>query len=155
MNKFIIIFFFLSFISGFSQSNNDEIERIYQIALENHLGKTQSYIEKKIVTYQMSDIYFISKFVPFDLLPKKIGEFELNYLNFSNRKHKRLIKKGARVISIELLKLDGNTISVGLVNFHITFSKGQYVYTNTGSSITLFKYSCDKNKWNFIQSDFN
>ena len=155
MNKLIIIFFFLSFTSGFSQSNNDEIKRIYQIALENHIDKTQSYIEKKIVTYQMSDIYFISKFVPFDLLPKKIGGFELNYLSFSNRKHKRLIKKGARVISIELLNLDGNTISVGLVNFRITFSKGKYIYTNTGSSISLFKYSCDKNKWNFIQTDFN
>lgn len=154
MKKILTFIIFCTSFIAFSQELNTDPKEMYSLSMKNHIRQIENYIKEGIITYKLEDIYFISEYVPRDVLPEFIDNYKVNYLNIYDKGNTRLLKKGIRAISIQPIKLSNNKIQVYLIDFDVILKKGKYKYSNGGGSITTYEFSCDFNGWVFKGTEF-
>lgn len=150
MKKLLVILLMLQCAWVFPQEKNNQysgLKELYRVAIESQINKEQEYIQKGISTLKIENLYFISKYVSVEYLPKTIGEYTLNYLNVYHKKNKKLLRKGIYAFSIQPIELKGNVIRINLIEFRISYKNNNYYFSNGGGSTTIFEYSCQNNSW--------
>ncbi len=70
----------------------------------------------------------------------------LKTIDVNNKKNRKLLKKGLRILKI-LPFLQGNTITITIIDFLVNYKNKEYRYFNGGGSSVLFEYSCKEEKW--------
>ena len=57
-------------------------------------------------------------------------------------------------VVIQPIKLNGNNVTISLIDFSIRYKKRNYEFSNGGGSNTFFEYFCEMKKWNFSETKF-
>jgi hypothetical protein len=78
--------------------------------------------------------------------PKKF-----KFIEVFNSRNTKIITKGIYAWKV-FTNLKGNEFVINIVDFYITYKKHNYNFSNGGVSKTIFRYSCDENKWKLISS---
>ena len=84
-----------------------------------------------------------SKPIDLDSIKSKLP---LKTIDVNNKKNRKLLKKGLRILKI-LPFLQGNTITITIIDFLVNYKNKEYRYFNGGGSSVLFEYSCQEEKW--------
>lgn len=153
-----IILFILFIISvcphAHSQIKESQIKVFYEIAIRNHIDNFKEMLNDGSSVVRIEDLYFVSKSIPDIYLPKNIGGYDIKYIDIYKKKNKRLLSNGIFVVSIQPLKLEKENAIVNLLDFTVTLKKGNYNFSNGGGSTTNFKYSCTKQNWISLNTEF-
>ena len=84
-----------------------------------------------------------SKPIDLDSIKSKLP---LKTIDVNNKKNRKLLKKGLRILKI-LPFLQGNTITITIIDFLVNYKNKEYRYFNGGGSSVLFEFSCQEEKW--------
>lgn len=150
MIKSLFILLFLSASFGFSQTKENELKEIYNTAIENYINELKKFSNEDVKT-----LNFIADDVPERYLPKEVNGYTINYFSVYDKKNKTTLKRGLKIISIQPINLSGNTITVNLIDFNVTYSKKNYGFANGGGSKSVFVYSSDNNKWQHKETKYS
>lgn len=70
----------------------------------------------------------------------------LRTIDVKDRENRKLLKKGLRIWQVTPV-LNGNIITVNVVNFLVNYKRKMYHFVNGGGSAVFFQYSCEEQKW--------
>lgn len=71
-----------------------------------------------------------------------------------SKENRKLIKKGIRAWKV-LPVLSKNKLIVTIIDFYITYKNKNYNFANGGGAKVVFEYSCDRDEWMFVSSDWS
>lgn len=149
--KFFIILLF-GFLNGYSQRQEDDCKRMIDSAIS--IKVNESFIQVKrnnTVSSSLKHLYLINENdLPY-LYSSRLTEVKFKYINVYSPKSKKILKKGIFAWKI-LTSLTKDTFSITIIDFTITYKNRNYNYANGGGSKTLFRYSCQENRWILIES---
>lgn len=74
------------------------------------------------------------------------SKLTLKTIDVKDRKNRKLLKKGLKISEVRPV-LQGNTITVTIINFLVNYKGKRYYYVNSGGSTVFFQYSCEEEKW--------
>ncbi len=154
MKKIILLLFLISYTISFSQSEKADVQLFYYTAIKNHIDNVRAVFEKGVSVRKVSDLYFVTKKVSLDFLPKQIEGYKINYINIYHKKNRKVLRKGIDAVSIHSLQLNGNQVVIPLTDFRIIKKKRNYTFGNGGGSLTTFEYDCETNKWRYVETEF-
>lgn len=149
--KFLIILL-LSFVKGYSQRQEDDCKRMIDSAISIKVNEWSIQVKRNnAVNSSLKDLYLINENdLPY-LYSSTLTGVKFKYINVHSPKSKKILKKGIFAWKI-LTSLDKDTFSITIIDFTITCKNGNYNYANGGGSKTLFRYSCQENRWILIES---
>lgn len=156
MRKSILLVLFIvsNCLFGHSQTEESQIKMFYESAIKNHIDNFQQMFENGSSAVKIEDLYFISKDIPEVYLPKKIGQYNIKYIDVYNKKSKRLLRKGVFAVSIQPLILKNEQAIINLIDFTVTYKNRNYDFSNGGGSKTSFEYSCTGQSWEILNTEF-
>ncbi len=134
-------------ISSYGQSKNNE----YKKMVDSAIVMQTTHIDK--VPYQ-SGIYLLDGKDQAYMLTLDADQKKFSYMNVYDKRNKGLLKKGIEAWKV-LPVLNGNRLTVSIVYFSVTYKKNNYNFTNGGGATVIFEYSCEKNKWIFIETKWS
>jgi hypothetical protein len=148
--KFLVVIL-LSFYKGYSQKEESDLKRMIDSAIS--IKANELFIQAKknnVVNSSFKNLYLINENdLPY--LYSSSESIEFKYIDIYSPKSKKILKKGIFAWKI-LTSLTKDTFSITIIDFRITYKNNNYNYANGGGSKTIFKYSCQENKWILIES---
>ena len=82
---------------------------------------------------------------PIDLDSIK-SELSLKTIDINSKNNRKTLKKGLKILKVHPL-LQGNKITITIINFLVKYKGKEYHYFNSGGSSVFFEYSCQEEKW--------
>ena len=82
---------------------------------------------------------------PIDLDSMK-SKLPLKTIDINNKNNRKTLKKGLKILKVYPL-LQGNKITITIINFLVKYKGKEYHYFNGGGSSVFFEYSCQEEKW--------
>ena len=82
---------------------------------------------------------------PIDLDSMK-SKLPLKTIDINNKNNRKTLKKGLKILKVHPL-LQGNKITITIINFLVKYKGKEYHYFNGGGSSVFFEYSCQEEKW--------
>ena len=155
MKKSIFSLFLLFFAISFSQTNGKDLKEIYSIAIENHINDLKEIRSKDIIIHEIQSFNFIAEEVPERNLPKYIDTYKIKYIDIYDKRYKRSLRTGKRIISIQPITLSGNTITINLIDFWVRYKSKNYDFSNRGGSVSSFKSSPKDNGWHHLKTTYS
>ncbi|WP_034044980.1 hypothetical protein [Wocania ichthyoenteri] len=155
MKKSIFALFLLSFAISFSQTNGKDLKKLYSIAIENHINAQKEIRSKDIIIHEIQSFNFIANEVPTRYLPKYIDAYKIKYIDIYDKKYKRSLRTGKRVISIQPIALSGDIITITLIDFWVRYNHKNYDFSNRGGSVSTFKYSSRGKRWQHLKTTYS
>ncbi len=155
MKTSVLALFLLYFANGFAQTKGDDLKELYAIAIENHIHALKEIRAKSIIIHEIQSFNFIADEVPERDLPKYIDAYKIKYLNIYDKRYKRSLKTGKRIISIQPITLSGDIITINLVDFWVRYKSKNYDFANRGGSVSSFKYSSKDNQWHHLKTTYS
>ena len=84
-----------------------------------------------------------SKPIDLDSIKSKLP---LKTIDINNKNNRKTLKKGLKILKVRSL-LQGNKITITIINFLVKYKGKEYHYFNGGGSSVFFEYSCQEEKW--------
>ena len=84
-----------------------------------------------------------SKPIDLDSIKSKLP---LKTIDINNKNNRKTLKKGLKILKVRPL-LQGNKITITIINFLVKYKGKEYHYFNNGGSFVFFEYSCQEEKW--------
>ena len=146
IKKGILLFMLLVTNILFSQEKKlDEYKKLVDsaisIAANNYmLQLSENSSKENNIIYVVDEN---SKPIDLDSIKSKLP---LKTIDVNNKKNRKLLKKGLRILKI-LPFLQGNTITITIIDFLVNYKNKEYRYFNGGGSSVLFEFSCQEEKW--------
>lgn len=137
---------------GFSQTKENNLKDLYSIAIENHINELKEIRSKDIIIHEIQSFNFIAIDVPQRYLPKTIKGYKIKYINIYDKRYKRSLRTGKRVISIQPIELLGDVITINLIDFWVRYTSKNYDFSNRGGSVSRFKYSPKDKSWHHLKT---
>ena len=81
---------------------------------------------------------------PIDLDSMK-SKLPLKTIDINNKNNRKTLKKGLKILKVHPL-LQGNKITITIINFLVKYKGKEYHYFNGGGSFVSFEYSCQEEK---------
>jgi hypothetical protein len=141
-NSILIFCLFLS-IEGSGQKADSEYKSMIDSAL---LLTAQKVLSEANTVYLLDD-----RNAPYVYGNGTDAKFKT--IDLANRKNFKVLKKGIHAWKI-IPVLKNNKLSIGIVDFTITYRSNNYNFANGGGSETTFEYSCIEKKWILIDSKY-
>ena len=82
---------------------------------------------------------------PIDLDSMK-SKLPLKTIDINSKNNRKTLKKGLKILKVYPL-LQGNKITITIINFLVKYKGKEYHYFNNGGSFVFFEYSCQEEKW--------
>ena len=82
---------------------------------------------------------------PIDLDSMK-SKLPLKTIDINNKNNRKTLKKGLKILKVHPL-LQGNKITITIINFLVKYKGKEYHYFNGGGSSVFFEYSWQEEKW--------
>ena len=117
------------------------VDSTISVVVENYYQQLNENISKKSFIIYIVDEN--SKPIDLDNVKSKLL---LKTIDVNNKKNRKLLKKGLRILKIQPF-LQGNTITITIIDFLVNYKNKEYYYFNNGGSSVLFEYSCKEEKW--------
>lgn len=117
------------------------VDSAISVVVENYYQQLNENISKKSFIIYIVDEN--SKPIDLDNVKSKLL---LKTIDVNNKKNRKLLKKGLRILKIQPF-LQGNTITITIIDFLVNYKNKEYHYFNNGGSSVLFEYSCKEEKW--------
>lgn len=155
MRTWLIIVLFIFPSLGFSQTKGDDIKELYSTAIENHINELKEIRSKDIIIHEIQSFNFIANEVPERYLPKTIKGHKIQYIDIYDKRYKRSLRTGKRVISIQPIELLGDIITINLIDFWVRRDKKNYDFANRGGSVSRFKYSPKDKSWHPLKTTYS
>jgi len=77
-----------------------------------------------------------------------------SYISLFEKRNRKQLKKGIRAWKI-LPVLNGNKLTIDIVNFKITYRRNNYAFGNGGGATVVFEYFCNERKWVLVDSKWS
>lgn len=84
-----------------------------------------------------------SKPIDLDSIKSKLS---LKTIDINNKNNRKILKEGLKILRVRPL-LQGNKITITIINFLVKYKGKEYHYFNGGGSSVFFEYSCQEEKW--------
>ena len=84
-----------------------------------------------------------SKPIDLDSIKSKLP---LKTIDINNKNNRKTLKKGLKILKVHSL-LQGNKITITIIDFLVKYKGKEYHYFNGGGSSVFFEYSCQEEKW--------
>ncbi|WP_336833480.1 hypothetical protein [Sphingobacterium siyangense] len=141
----IILSFVVCFIV-YGQSK-DEYKRMVDIAiiLQTKYLDQNPYNEDIYLIDANDRAYYLS-------LDNKKNKF--SSIDVYDKKNKGRLKKGIHAWKI-LPILNGNRLTVNIVDFRVRYKNDNYSFANTGGAIVIFEYHCATGKWVLMKTTWS
>lgn len=139
----IIIHIVLAFVSvsAYGQTKND-----YKIMIDSAIAMQKAMYRPDIYLIDEKDQPYISTS---DDLGKKF-----KYISLYEIKNRKLLKEGINAWKIFPI-LNGNRMTINIIDFVITYRKNNYAFGNRGGATVIFEYSCNSNKWILLNTKWS
>ena len=149
-NLLLIILF--SVLKGYSQNQKNECKLMIDSAISIRVNEFYTQMKKNNAGNSLpKNLYLINENdLPY-FYSSLLTDIQFKYLSIYSPNSKKVLKKGifAWKVSASLIN---DTFNITIIDFTSTYKKGNYNYANGGGSKTVFKYSCQENKWILIES---
>ncbi|SEB79589.1 hypothetical protein SAMN05192540_1566 [Maribacter dokdonensis] len=154
--RIALISVLLGFASlGFSQTKENNLKELYSIAIKNHINALKDIRSKDIIIHEIQSFNFIADEVPTRYLPKYIDSYKIKYVDLYDKRYKRSLRTGKRVISIQPITLSDDIITINLIDFWVRYKSKNYDFANRGSSVSSFKYSPKDKSWHHLKTTYS
>lgn len=80
------------------------------------------------------------------------GNIHLKTLDIEDPKKRKLLKKGINVWKV-IPTLRGNILTISILDATLYYKNKEFIFGNGGGSTIVFKYSCEKAKWELIEEE--
>lgn len=90
---------------------------------------------------------------PYILSSDKLQK-EFRYISLFEKRNRKQLKKGINAWKIFPV-LNGNRLTIDIVDFTITYRRNNYAFGNGGGATVIFEYSCDEKKWILLESKWS
>lgn len=160
MKKYFLVLIFLSSYS-FSQDNelillrnlavNLNLQRLQQKYTDELLKDNETENRKRYLAdfkYKIENLYLLDEHNNSIFLDG--GKFKTIAIN--SKENRDLLSKGIDVWKI-FTSIKGNKMTIGIVDFIVSYESDKLVFGNRESSVFVFEYSCELAKWILISSD--
>jgi hypothetical protein len=77
-----------------------------------------------------------------------------SYINLFEKRNRKRLKKGIRAWKIFPV-LNGNRLTINIVDFTITYKRNNYAFGNGGGATVIFEYYCNEGKWVLVESKWS
>ena len=74
------------------------------------------------------------------------SELSLKTIDINSKNNRKTLKKGLKILKVHSL-LQGNKITITIIDFLVKYKGKEYHYFNGGGSSVFFEYSCQEEKW--------
>lgn len=161
MRKIIVFFLLLFVVDVYSQGNRNEYKTLIDSAIvikANNLHKFYNEELKKdkwksyVNNFKKNDVYVIdenNKPIILNFIKSKIA---LKTIDINDKKNRGLLKKGIKAWMVYPI-LNGNTLTISIIDFGIHYRGKKYNFINGGGSTIVFQYSCEDKKWKLVKED--
>lgn len=82
------------------------------------------------------------------------SKFTLKTIDVKDKKNRKLLKKGLKIWQVTPT-LNGNIITVNVIDFSVNYKGKMYHFVNGGGSAVFFQYSCEEEKWILSKVEHN
>jgi len=121
---------------------------IYSEAVKAHFHHYSSYyLDKKSTRYG-----YIHDEILDITLPSSINESSLEFIDVYDKGSLSDLKPGINLVSLQPINLNGSKIEIVIINYFVSYKRGNYEFANGGGSKSIFEYSCEEKKWNLVQT---
>jgi hypothetical protein len=167
--KFLILFLGISMkllcqnnIDGFKTMTDSAIIIKLKAEYEHYNQELKKDIKTENWNIYMSDfknrlenIYLTdNNYNAFYLDNNRNASFDFKSLDVYKKENKKLLRKGLHVWKVKSI-LDNNRITIFIIDFVVTYRKGEYDFANGGGSTTVFEYDCNETRWNLIKTSIS
>nr|WP_236590228.1 hypothetical protein [Sphingobacterium multivorum] len=141
----IILSFFVCFIV-YSQSKDE-----YKSMVDSAIVLQTKYLDQNPYN---EDIYLIDVNDRAYCLSSDNKKNKFSSIDVYDKKSKGRLKKGIHAWKI-LPILNGNRLTVNIIDFGIAYKKHNYHFANSGGATVVFEYQCATGKWVLINTTWS
>ena len=116
------------------------VDSAISIAANNYMLQLSENSSKENIIYVVDEN---SKPIDLDSMKSKLP---LKTIDINNKNNRKTLKKGLKILRVRPL-LQGNKITITIINFLVKYKGKEYHYFNGGGSSVFFEYSCQEEKW--------
>lgn len=136
-------------------SQQDAKKNEYKVLIDTAISVFADYKYKHLGEDYSGETYYVVDEHSKQIFITNIDtNLSLKTIDIKDKKNIKLIKKGIRVFQVSSV-LNGNEISVSIINFIVRYKGKTYYYINNGGATILFQYSCDNEKWILAKVEYN
>jgi len=77
-----------------------------------------------------------------------------SYIALFEKRNRNQLKKGIRAWKI-IPVLNGNRLTIDIIDFKITYRRNNYEFGNGGGATVIFEYLCNEGRWILIESKWS
>jgi len=154
MKKIMLLFVALITTAVYSQDKRSNeyrelIDSAISVIAEHRYKQLSENISKEsIIIYVMDEE---GKQINLDNVKSK---FTLRTIDIYDKKNRKLLKDGLKISQVSPV-LNGNLITVMIINFMVNYKGKRYYFVNGGGSTVFFQYSCEEEKWILTKVEHN
>lgn len=157
---FLLVCFLFCFTKFKAQKIDNEHKILRDLAIVNSANDLFDFYKKELSKNTQTENWKLyiqqlsSKINNLYLLDENNQSFKIDAtskirfkeINIYDKKNINLLKKGINVWKV-IEVLNGNRITINIVDFKISYRNKNYQFTNGGGSATVYEYSCENKKW--------
>lgn len=137
------IVFLASVILTHSLSYGQNQNNYYKIMIDSAIVmQTAAYKPNIYLIDELNQPFIISS----DKFQKKF-----RYIALFKKRNRKQLKKGINAWKIFPV-LNGNKLTIDIVDYRITYRRNNYAFGNGGGAKVIFEYSCNEKKWILLES---
>ncbi len=131
------------------QQSKDEFKVMIDSAISLKYGPLSAMVKDENAASYFGNLYLLNEQnEPLNYLEAS-SKYNFKFISVYDERSLKVIKKGIRAWKVFTI-LNGNRLTINIVDFYITYKNRNYNFANGGGAKTIFEYSCDENKWVLI-----
>jgi len=136
-------------LKAHAQDKKDDYAAMLDSAISLKYNAFKAGIKKQDNNYYLENLYLLNEQdQPLNYVP---SAHKFKFITIYDDRNRKIIAKGIYAWKA-LTLLKGNSFTVSIIDFYITYKNHNYNYSNGGGSKTVFEYDCDRKEWKFISS---
>ncbi len=141
MKRITLIILAFIYVSAYGQTKDE-----YKVLIDSAIAMQKA-------TYG-PDIYLIDeKDQPYTPMSDELTR-KFKYISVYDKRNKKRLKKGINAWKI-LPTMNGNKLTINIIDFIITYQKNNYTFGNRGGATVVFEYARNSNKWVLLSTKWS
>lgn len=129
-------------------TNVDKFYNFYQQELNKDIQTENWKLYKQQLSNKINNLYLLDE-ANRSFKIDSVSKIQFREIDIYDKKNKGLLKKGIDVWKV-IEVLNGNKITISIIDFKVTYKNKNYLFTNEGGSVIVFEYSCKEDRWKLL-----
>jgi hypothetical protein len=126
----------------------DDLYKFYneQLSKDVHTENWKIFLDN--FTHSINNLYLLDENNK-SFKINKTSKISFKGIDIYDKKNRKLLKQGIDVWKVIQI-LNGNRITITIIDFKVTYKNKNYQFANGGGSTIVFEYSCSEDQWKLL-----